>query len=429
MASLAAAPDSRLQAGYRRYALGLLTAVYVTNFMDRQILSILLESIKHAFTLSDSQLGMLSGIAFALFYATLGMPIAMWADRSNRRNIIALATLLFSLMTAVCGAAQSFVQLLIARVGVGVGEAGASPPSHSILSDLYAPRQRATAMAIFSLGVPLGILLGFLTGGWMNQLFGWRASFLVVGLPGLALAVLTRTTLKEPLRGLSEGRTGQAAAVAPGFVQAFAFMLRRRSILHIMIGATLNSFVGYGAVNWVPAFLIRSFGMQTGPMGTALALIIGIAGGLGTFFGGYAADRLARRDVRWNLWLVAACIAAGLPFSFAVFLAPTAALALTAFVVPAAVGSLYLGPSLAMLQGLVPLRMRTVASAILLFVINIIGLGIGPWAVGALSDVLEPRFGVDSLRYALLGIGLVNAWSALHFWLASRSLREDLAKA
>ncbi len=422
--SAATAPAS---IAYRRYTLALLTTVYIANYVDRQILAILLEPIKKAFSLSDTQLGFLSGISFAIFYATLGMPIAMWADRGNRRNIITWATTVFSVMTAACGLAQSFVALALTRIGVGCGEAGSSPPSHSIIADLYPPEKRATAMAIFALGVNIGILIGFLVGGWMNEYFGWRAAFMVVGIPGLLLALLVRTTLREPERGHSDGRTAEAAAKPPSLSTAFRFMWRRRSLRHIVIGATLNSFVGYGAVAWVPAFLIRSFGMSTGDVGTALALIIGIAGGLGTFLGGYYADRLGQRDVRWNMWLVAACVGAGVPFAFGVYLAPTAAWALAAFVVPAAVGSLFLGPSLALVQGLVPIRMRTVASAILLFILNIIGLGIGPQMIGVVSDALAPSYGQESLRYALLIVGLVNIWAAVHFFLAGRALPDDLS--
>jgi predicted MFS family arabinose efflux permease len=405
-----------------------LTAVYVSNYVDRQILSILLEPIKREFSLSDTELGFLSGISFAIFYATLGIPIAVWADRGNRRNIVALATVVFSVMTAVCGLAASFVQLALARIGVGIGEAGASPPSHSILADLYRPHERATAMAIFALGVPFGILVGFLAGGWINEFFGWRAAFLVVGAPGLLLALLVRTTLREPPRGQSEGRDQEARAVAPPVSEAFRTFLRVRSLRHLAVGAALNSFVGYGAVAWLPAFLIRSFGMSTGDVGTALALIIGIVGGAGTFLGGYFADRLARRDVRWNVWLVAACVGGATPFAFGVYLASDAFWALVFFLVPAAVGALYLGPCLAMVQGLVPLRMRTLASAVLLFVINIIGLGLGPQAIGILSDLLAARFGDESLRYALLLASLVNVWAALHFALAGRTLTRDLER-
>lgn len=199
---------------YRRYVLGVLTAVYVSNYVDRQILAILLEPIKHTFQLSDTQLGFLSGISFAIFYATLGVPIAMWGDRGNRRGIIALATLVFSVMTAVCGLAQSFAQLALARIGVGIGEAGSSPPSHSIVADLYRPHERATALAIFALGVNIGILIGFMAGGWINEIFGWRAAFFVVGAPGLLLALLVRLTVREPPRGQSEARRPSACSGA-----------------------------------------------------------------------------------------------------------------------------------------------------------------------------------------------------------------------
>jgi predicted MFS family arabinose efflux permease len=413
---------------YRRWALGILTLVYVSNFVDRQILSILLEPIKQTFGLSDTQLGFLSGISFALFYATLGIPIAMWADRGNRRNIITLATAVFSVMTLVCGMAQSFVQLALARIGVGIGEAGASPPSHSMIADLYPPHERATAMATFALGVNLGILVGFLVGGWMNEFFGWRAAFMVVSVPGLVLAIVVRLTVKEPVRGLSEGRTERVAEQPPALLESFRTMWRIRSLRHISLGAALNAFVGYGTLAWVPAFLIRSFDMSTGTIGTALALIIGISGGLGTYFGGVLADRLSHRDVRWNVWLIAICVAAAFPFSFGVFLAPSGTIALAAFVIPAAVGALYLGPSLAMVQGLVSLRMRTVASAILLFIINIIGLGLGPQAVGVISDLLAPTYGAESLRFALLISSFANLWGAFHFYRAGLTLREDLAR-
>ena len=344
-----------------------------------------------------------------------------------RRNIITFATTIFSIMTALCGLAQSFVQLALARIGVGIGEAGASPPSHSILADLYPPEERATAMGIFALGVNGGILIGFLVGGWMNEFFGWRAAFMVVGMPGLLLALLVRFTVREPPRGQSEGRSHEADAAAPPVTETLRTFWRVRTLRHIALGAALNAFVGYGAVAWVPAYLIRSFGMSTGDVGTALALILGIVGGAGTFLGGYFADRLGRRDVRWNMWLIAACVGAGAPFVFGVYLAPTATVALAFLFVPAAFGAIYLGPSLALVQGLVPLRMRTVPSSVLLFVINIIGLGLGPQMVGVVSDQLAPRFGDESLRYALLIVGLVNLWSALHFYLASRTLKQDLA--
>ncbi len=423
--STGAAPSK----AYRRYALGILTLVYVTNFVDRQILSILLPSIKAEFGLTDTQLGFLAGISFALFYATLGIPIAMWADRGNRRNIITLALSLFSFMTVLCGQAASFVYLAAARIGVGVGEAGASPPSHSILSDLFPPKERATALGIFATGVNIGIMIGFFVGGWINELYGWRVAFMTVGVPGLLLAVIVRFTLREPERGASEGRAGEAKAEAPSIATAAAKFWRTRSLRHIGLASALNAFVGYGAVTWLPSFLDRSYQMSSSDIGLYLSVMFGVGGGVGTFLGGYYADRLAKRDVRWNLWLPAAVIMFAMPFTFGVFLSSTSTASLSYFIVPALAGTIYLGPSLAMVQALVPLRMRTVASAILLFVINIIGLGFGPQMVGVLSDLLTDRFANESIRYALLITGFINVWSATHFVIAARSLKSDLAEA
>jgi len=412
---------------YRWYALGLLTAVYVINFVDRQILSILLPDIKEAFEVSDTYLGFLVGFTFAIFYATLGIPIAIWADRGNRRNIITLALTIFSAMTALCGVVQSFFQLAAARIGVGVGEAGASPPSHSIIADLFAPHERGTAMGIFAMGVNLGIMLGFFLGGQINEAYGWRVAFLSVGLPGLALALIVRFVLKEPIRGLADGHTDTADHAAPPVWESAVYFFRVRALRHIAFGAALNSFVGYGAVNWLPTFLDRSYQMSSSDIGNYLSVILGVGGGVGTFLGGYYADVLGKRDVRWNLWLPAAVIVAAIPFTVGVYLSFTWSASLLFFVVPALAGTIYLGPSLAMVQALVPLRMRTVASAILLFIINMIGMGLGPQVVGILSDLLSDRFAHESMRYALLIASFVNLWSATHFVIAARSLRAELA--
>lgn len=425
ISSSGAAPDS-----YRWYALGLLTTVYIVNFVDRQILSILLSDIKQAFDVSDTALGFLAGISFAVFYATLGIPIAMWADRGNRRNIITMALTVFSVMTMLCGMATNFFLLAAARIGVGVGEAGASPPSHSILSDLFPPRERATAMGIFATGVNIGIMIGFFVGGWINQLYGWRAAFMTVGIPGLLLAVIVRLALKEPERGASEGRAAEAYEEAPSIASAARMFWRIRALRHIAFGSALNAFVGYGAVTWIPSFLHRSYEMSSSEIGTTLALILGIGGGAGTFLGGYFADRLAQRDIRWNLWLPAAAIMFAMPFTFGVYyFATTSTESLLYFIIPAMVGTIYLGPSLAMVQGLVPLRMRTVASAILLFIINIIGMGMGPQMVGIVSDLLTDRFANESMRYALFLAGFVNIWSAFHFVMGARTLRAELTEA
>lgn len=423
------AAEANEASSYRWYALFLLTTVYVINFVDRQILSVLLQDIKLAFDVSDTALGFLVGFSFAIFYATLGVPIAIWADRANRRNIIAGALTIFSTMTAVCGLVTSFFQLALARIGVGVGEAGTSPPSHSIIADLFKPEERATALGIFSLGVNIGIMIGFFAGGWLQELYGWRVAFLAVGLPGLALALIVRVTLKEPLRGLSEGRAEESKGAAPPISESIRFFLSNKTLRHIAIGSGLNAFVGYGAVNWFPTFLTRSYEMVGSEVGMTLSLIIGLGGGLGTFGAGYFADRLAHRDLRWNLWLPPALFVGTWPFTFGVYFATDASTTLWFYIIPAMMGTVYLGPSLAMVQGLVPLRMRTTASAILLFIINMIGMGLGPQVVGVLSDFLAPEYGVESLRYALLISSCVLLWSGAHFMIAARTLRADLEAA
>ena len=411
---------------YRWFALAMLTAVYIINFVDRQILSILLPDIKDAFDVSDTSLGFLSGISFALFYATLGIPIAMRADRGNRRNIITVALTVFSVMTAMCGFVVSFAQLALARIGVGVGEAGTSPPSHSIIADLFPPKQRATAMGIFALGVNIGIMIGFFCGGWLRDVYGWRIAFMAVGAPGLLIAIFVRIFLKEPVRGASESAIELDDSEAPSFALAAKTFLRVPALRHIALGAALNSFVGYGAVNWLPSFLDRSYSMPGREIGVYLALIIGLSGGIGTYLGGYLADRFAKQDIRWNLWVPAIAILAALPFNFGVFLSFTSQETLLYFLIPAMVGTIYLGPSLAMVQALVPLRMRTVSSAILLFIINIIGMGLGPQVVGILSDLLSDQYAEESMRYALFIAGFVNIWSAFHFFMGARTLRQDL---
>ena len=412
----------------RYYALGLLTVVYTFNFIDRQLLSILQESIKADLLLSDQQLGLLTGFAFALFYVTAGIPIARWADRANRRNIVALAIGTWSFMTAVSGFVQNYVQLLLARIGVGVGEAGGSPPSHSIISDIFPPERRASALAFYSMGVNFGILFGFLVGGWLNEFFDWRTAFLVVGVPGILIALLVRYTLREPIRGLSEQRTSEADTVP--FANVLSLLKSRASFRHMAFGAALNAFAGYSTSSWTASFMIRSHGMTTGELGTWLALILGLGGAIGVLSGGVIAERLARKDVRWYMWLPTLTGLICIPFMIATYLVAGAYTALIVAIIPGVLFNVYLGNTLAMTHGLVGLRMRALASAILFFILNLIGLGLGPWAVGVLSDLLAPTLGQESLRYAMLYLlPIAMTWSVFHFYMASKTLKEDLAQA
>jgi MFS family permease len=410
---------------YRRYVLGLLLLVYVVNFIDRNIVNILLEPIKREFDPSDTALGFLAGTAFAIFYATLGLPIARWADRGVRRNIIALALLLWSGMTALCGMARSFPQLAAARVGVGIGEAGCSPPAHSILSDYYPPERRGTAFATYALGIPIGTAFGIYVGGWMAETFSWRSAFLLVGLPGILLAAVVRLTLREPPRGHSETRSD--AGAPPRIAEVAGTMWGLSSFRHLAAGATLHAFVGYGVLAWNAAYLMRSHGMSVGEVGAWLSGIGLIFGGLGTFLGGWLTDRLIPRDARWALWVPGISTLIAVPFSIAFYQWPDARGALAFAGIPVFFGAMYLGPTFSLTQALAPLRMRAVASAFLLFLLNLIGLGLGPQAVGVASDLLAPSLEEDSLRGALTLVVAFNFWSGAHYFLGARSLRADLA--
>ena len=410
----------------RHYALFVLVVVYTFNFIDRQILSILMESIKLDLGLSDQALGFLAGFAFAAFYAVMGMPIALWADRGNRRNLISLALAIWSLMTALSGMAQTFTHLALARIGVGIGEAGCSPPAHSLLSDYFPPEQRATALGIYSLGIPLGIMFGLFAGGWINEAFGWRRAFFVVGIPGLVLALLVRFTLREPLRGMSENR--RLSDEKPRFRETVRFLIARPAFLHMAFGGALAAFVGYGVLSWFPSFLIRTHGMNTAEVGLWLGLIIGIPGGAGIFLGGYLADKFGARDTRWYLWTVTIASLLSLPFGAAAYLLSNPYWALLLFAIPTLLSNFWQATTFAQTQSLVRLRMRGVASAILLFIVNIIGLGAGPWTVGLLSDLLAPRYGADSLRWSLMIVGSLGLWVAYHFYAGGKYLARDLAR-
>jgi predicted MFS family arabinose efflux permease len=409
---------------YRRYVLGLLLVVYVVNFLDRQILTILLEPIKQEFALNDAELGLLGGLAFAFFYTLLGIPIAMWADRGSRKNIVALALFVWSAMTVVSGWATSFATLLLARIGVGIGEAGGSPPSHSLLSDYYPPQHRGFALGVWAAGIPIGGAIGALLGGWIGAYFGWRTAFVVVGLPGILLALVVFLTLREPRRGHSEGALVVGDAEKLGDV--LRFLLRLRSFRHFAFAAALHGFYGYGAANFVPSFLARVHEVPLGLRGTLIA-ILAISGGIGNVAGGRLADHLGARDARWYLWVPGIATFLGVPAAVAFYLWPTPHGAVAIGCLPVILGAMYLGPTFALTQTMVRPRMRALASAILLFVLNLIGLGGGPTFVGWLSDRLEPRYGVEAIRYALLFTVAAGAlWATLHYGLGARTLREDL---
>lgn len=422
--------DMLFTRGYTHYVLGVLVTVYVFNFIDRQILAILAPSIKAELLLSDTQIGALSGVAFGIFYATLGIPIARLADRYSRVNVIAISLSIWSLMTALSGLAANFWQLLVARIGVGIGEAGGSPPSHSLLADYFAPSKRATALGIYALGIPIGILFGNLAGGWVDEIFGWRYAFFVVGIPGILLAILLRVTVKEPPRGHTE-TTKQTLDQVP-FSVVVKTMWQKKSFRHMSLGAATQAFVGYGAIAWMPMFLVRSHDMSSGEVGTALGLIIGICGGVGTFLGGYMADRLGTRNVKWYMLIPALGFLISVPFGFVVFYTHNLVIALACYCLPAFLVNLYTGPTFGMTQGLAPLAMRAAAAALLLFIINIIGLVFGPTTVGLLSDWFQSAWqlnNTESLRFALMACNMIYIISFINYYFASRHLEKDLANS
>ena len=412
----------------RRYALAILAIVYMFNFIDRQILAILLPAIRDEFGVSDVWLGFLSGTAFAMFYIVLGIPFARYADRHNRRNLVAFALALWSGMTALCGVAVNFWHLALARIGVGVGEAGCSPPAHSMIADLYPPEKRSSAMGIYTIGISAGIMLAYLLGGWVVQNIGWREAFLIVGIPGVLLALVVRLTVVEPPRGHSEGR--EAVSEQPGFLQTLGFLWRRPSFAQMMVAAGLSSYVGYSVINFLPSFLVRSFEMPVSQVGLYLGLIIGIIGGAGFFLGGYIADHLGKAGHRRALRFIGLTVLlSAIPYA-AMFLSNSWQFALLVFLIPAGTANVYLAPVLAQAQGLVSLRMRAMASAIALLIINVIGLALGPLITGLVSDLLEPSFGEESMRYSLLLVtSIVLPWAGLHYYLAGRTVDADLERA
>jgi MFS family permease len=416
--------------GYSWYALGLLFVVYVFNFIDRSILSILAQSIKEDLQVSDTALGFLGGLAFALFYTALGIPIARLADTGVRRNVLAVCLALWSGMTALCGFAQNYWHLLFARIGVAVGEAGGSPPSHSMISDLFPAHQRATALGIYALGIPVGTMIGNLAGGYLNDAFSWREAFMVVGLPGLALALVVRFTLREPPRGGMERTPASTAAAAPPVSAVIKGLWSRTSFRWLSLGAGFHAFTGYGTGAWIPPFFERSHDLTTTEIGTAL-FWLGFPAALSTFVGGWLGDLLGKRDVRWYVWLTAIAVMAAWPFSVFGYLWHDPWVAFWVWVVPNLLGSFWLAPAFALTQGLVGLRMRAVAASIILFVLNIIGLGLGPWFVGFVSDVLNATttLGDDSLRWALVACTSFSAIACGCYLCAGRSLKADLARS
>jgi MFS transporter, Spinster family, sphingosine-1-phosphate transporter len=425
---------------YKQYLLAVLLVVLASNYVDRLALGLLLQDIKVDLSLSDTQLGLLSGIAFALFYSVMGIPIARWADRGNRVTIIAITTALWSVAVALCGVAGGFLQLLLIRIGVAVGEAGCIPPAHSLIADYFTRAERPRAVSRYMLGVPLSLLIGYFLAGWLNELYGWRATFVLLGLPGLALATLVWFTLKEPRFDMAsknaaarfaafpppQPTSAASSVVQPNLKEVCMTLWASTAFRHLLFSFAVSSFFTSGISQWKPAFFIRSFGLQTGELGTWLAVIYGLGGLIGTYLGGELAARYAARNERLQLRAMSIAFMGFGAISAGVYLSANQYLAL-GLMGAAVIGvTMTNGPLFATIQTLVPDRMRAMSVALTYFVANLIGMGLGPLAAGALSDALQPLFGEESLRYALLAMCPGYFGTAWHLWRASTTVTQDL---
>jgi predicted MFS family arabinose efflux permease len=407
---------------YRAYVMCILVLVYTFNFIDRQIVGILAVPIKADLLLTDTQLGLMGGLAFALFYTALGIPIAMLADRKNRTWIITIALTVWSAMTAVCGLAQNFWQLFLARLGVGVGEAGGVAPAYSLISDYFPSHQRARALSVYSFGIPIGSALGIVFGGIIASKIDWRFAFFAVGFAGILIAPLFKMTVMEPVRGQFDSNH---AKTSPASLREIVGKLAHKpSFWLISLGASCSSMMGYGLFFWLPSFFVRSYGLSLLDASLFFGAIILIGGIAGTWFGGSLADRFGA-DKRAYVIIPAVAIVAIVPLYVVAILSPNLTVVFFAMLIPNALGLAWLGPALSAIQHVVPPSMRATASAIFLFINNLIGIGVGTAALGFISDSLQDRYGDDSLRYAILAGTSFYVFAAILFFLSSRWLRQD----
>jgi predicted MFS family arabinose efflux permease len=405
------------------YALILLMLANTANIIDRNIFSILLQPIKAEFGLSDSTLGLLHGLPFYLVYVLLGLPVAVLADRSNRRNIIAAALLIFSGMTLFCGLASSFLQLFIARMGVAVGESGCSAPAQSLISDICPPAERGRGMSVYAVGMNLGILFGMLLGGWVSQYWGWHAALIVAGGPGVVISLVIFITLREPKRGQFDERAVRPTSV--GFVPVLRLFSSEPACRHIVFAFILLNISAAAFFNWTPSYFARSFSMSPGQLGTMLAVSFGLFGGMSALAYGSLYDRVRKKDALWQTKLPSVCCLAAMPFVAVLYSTSQMHVAILMLLVPTFLFSGFTGPVYALIHSLVHAEMRATASAILLALSMIIGQGVGVQFVGLLSDWFRPWAGEESLRYALLTVVIFIPWAAIHFWLSGKALKED----
>lgn len=440
-----------LSAGFRRYALGMLLVIYTLNFLDRQIVNIIAEPIKIDLGLQDWQLGMISGLMFALLYTFMGIPIARYAEKGNRPMIISAAVAVWSVFTALCGFVTNFWQLALARLGVGIGEAGCTPPAHSLISDYVAKEKRASAIAFYSIGTPLGSLIGTALGGLIADAYGWRAAFLIAGAPGLIVALISFFTLPEPRNKLAAEHRAKATE-SPPLGAVFRVLQSKKTFWLIAMAAAMKALIGYGHAPFTASFFLRVHGdalgrhadqlsnfinglfgtaINLGPLGflsLTLSVVAGFSGVIGTLIGGAMADRYAQKDLRAYVVVPAIASLVTMPLYGFALLTDSIPTAVVLLAIVAMVGSLWYGPVYATAQSLVEPRMRATMAAVLLFIINLIGLGLGPVAVGVLSDVFATQLGLgvgEGLRWAMIVAMGLNAFAFLFFWMARKTIREE----
>lgn len=413
---------------YKQYLLVTLLLIQAFIFAERTLLGLVLQDIKVELDLSDTQLGLLSGIAFAFFYTLMGIPIARWADRGNRITLITITTALWGAAMVLCGMVGSFVQLLLVRVGVAVGEAGSFPAANSLIADHFTRAERPRATSIFMLNGALSMALAYLLGGWLNELYGWRVAFIAIGVPGLVLALLAKFTLREP-RVEKLAQTTVSMREPPkqlGAVKVLKVLWQKGAFKHLLLAHAVLYLFNYGVMQWFPSFFVRSHGMPTDELGVWLAVIWGVGGSLGIYLGGVLASRYATHNEPLQLRFMAVVYSL---FAFAnvlIYLSADKHVALGLMALSAVVVSTANGPIFAIIQTIVPAPMRATAIALLFLFANLIGMGFGPLAVGMLSDALMPVFGQESLRYALVAMCPGFLWVGLHMWMASKTVHSNM---
>jgi predicted MFS family arabinose efflux permease len=421
------------ESAYKDYLLAVLLSLLAFNVVDRLALGLVLQDIKTDLQLSDTYLGLLSGVAFALFYSVMGIPIARWADRGNRVTVIGVTTSIWTVMVALCGTATNFVQLVLIRIGVAIGEAGCVPPAHSLIADHFSRAERPRAVAMFMLGGALSGVIGYFFAGWLAELFGWRTMFVLLSLPGVVLAPLAWLTLREPRlqRALAaEPRSADPRAAVsepqPRFWEVCWEIWRNRTLRHLLFFSSIASFFAYGIGQWQPAFFIRNYNLATGELGTWFAVIHGGGGLLGTYLGGELASRRAANNEVLQLKTMALAYCSFAALAVVTYMTTSRYVAFASMGLAAMGGTATTAPLFAMIQTLVAPRMRATSIAILSFMANLIGMGLGPLMVGMLSDSLGASVGAESLRYALLAMSPGYCWGAWHLWRASRTVSGDV---